>query len=983
MPLGRRQLQLPGLTSIGLLAAAAFLEWSFPSYTWIAKILAVGVVALAAFGGGWIGGVLALLITPLLFVNSDHLLGEWIEWVVVVVVMLFGRRRVLRLYRSESKLRALVSSIDEVLFVLDEKGTYIEIVVTKGALRYRPEKQIVGAGVHDVYPPDIADWIVTTIRRALTARESVEVDYSLTVDGSVHWFSASVSPLSESTVIWVARDTTSRKVAELELERRVEERTAELRRSEERYRSVFDQAEEIIYTLSFEGLFTSLNPAFEQVLGWPREPWIGKPFMALVPAESQEIGRNLLDALRRDGSIPMSRLVVLGKEGQRVALELTAVDQVVGGKSIGFLGVARDITAREESEERLRRSERQLAEAQRSAGLGSYEHDLIAGSMVWSEEMFRILGLPPTDAPLSFSTLAGLVVEDDRPKLEEVQRTLLVRGEDEWEMRVRLRDGTEKVLWCTGTVTSNPAQRVLRVVGALKDITERKRAEQLLRESEERFRLIADATNDVIWDWDIVAGTVWRSSVFEKLYGYPSVESNASLDVLNERIHPEDRQRHEAKLREALESGEMACSLDYRMRRADGTYAHVLDRGYIVRDARKNAVRMVGAMMDLTERKQLEDQLEQAKRVSSLGRVAASIAHEFNNVLMGIQPNVEVIQRSSPKGLRGVTDNILHAVRRGKRITDEILRFTRPTEPELQCLSVADFFERWHDEVLPLLGAEVDLRFEAGSGLHVLADPLQLAQVFTNLAINARDAMQGHHGTLTVAAHLSKSFGSFPFGVVKSPDRYVHFSVRDEGCGIPRERLEHIFEPLFTTKAGGIGLGLAIAYQIVTRHEGHIFVESEPGAGSTFHLFIPATSPIVHEAAPRAVQKQLPLRRVLLVEDESAVASGIAMLLETEGIEVAIASTGAESIPLIESFGPDAVVLDIGLPDMDGVGVYLEIERRWPALPVLFSTGHGDSAKLQEYLARPNVGFILKPYEFDAMRAELNRLTESRISKAC
>jgi len=981
MPLSRRQLQLLGFVAVGLLAATALVEWPTETYTRLVDVLAMAGVALAALAGGWIAGAAALLVTSLILVaHPDHLAGEFTEWLVVVVVMLFVRRTVLRLHRSESKLRALVSSIDDLLFVLDENGTYVEVVATKRSPRYRPEKQVVGARVHEIFPPDFAGWIVATIRRALAAKETVEVDYSLTIDKNELWFNASVSPLSESTVIWVARDITTRKMAEVELERRVEERTAELRTSEERYRSVFDQAEEIIYTLSFEGLFTSLNPAFERILGWPCEEWIGRPFMALIPAECQETAKGLFDELRRDGSIPMSRLVLLGKDGQRVALELTVVDQVIGGRSIGFLGVARDITGREEAEEKMRRSERQLAEAQRSAGLGSYEHDLIAGTMLWSEELFRILGVPPTEAPLPFSTLADLVVEEDRAKLEEVQRTLLARGHEEWEMRVRLHDSIEKVLWCTGTVTSNPAQRILRVVGALKDITERKRAEQLLRESEERFRLIADATNDVIWDWDIVAGTMWRSSAFEKAYGYPAVESSATIELLTDRVHPDDRQACETKLREALGSGEMICSMEYRLRRTDGTYAHVLDRGYIVRDAQKKPVRMVGAMMDLTERKQLEDQLEQAKRVSSLGRVAASIAHEFNNVLMGIQPNVEVIQRSSPKGLRSVTDNILHAVRRGKRITDEILRFTRPAEPELQCLALSDFFERWKGEVEPLLGADVDLRIEAGSDLHVLADPLQLAQVFTNLAINARDAMLGRRGTLRVSAHLSKSFGSFPFGVIKSADRFVHFSVNDEGCGIARERLEHIFEPLFTTKAGGIGLGLAIAYQIVTRHEGHIFVESEPGAGSTFHLFIPATSPILHEAAPEAARQQLSLRRVLLVEDESAVASGIAMLLETEGIEVAIASTGAESIPLIESFAPDAVVLDIGLPDMDGVGVYLEVERRWPALPVLFSTGHGDSAKLQEYLARPNVGFILKPYEFDAMRAELNRLTNTRIS---
>ncbi|HEY6842747.1 MAG TPA: response regulator, partial [Thermoanaerobaculia bacterium] len=439
-------------------------------------------------------------------------------------------------------------------------------------------------------------------------------------------------------------------------------------------------------------------------------------------------------------------------------------------------------------------------------------------------------------------------------------------------------------------------------------------------------------------------------------------------------VHPEDIERVETIRNEAWETGQASWSTEYRMRRADGTYAHVFHRALILRDAEKKPIRIVGALLDMTERKQLVDQLEQAKRVSSLGRVAASIAHEFNNILMGIQPNVEVIQRSSPTGLRTVTENIVRAVQRGKRVTDEILRFTRPAEPNLQSLDVAEFLAKWREETESLLGLvelEIDVPEEP---IHVSADPMQLVQIFTNLALNARDAMQDRPGRLAISAHVSKSFGSFPFGVVKSPDRFVHLTVADEGCGISADRLNHIFEPLFTTKRGGIGLGLAVTYQIVTRHQGHIFVESEVGKGSTFHVFIPAALPDTVQAMSGEASNAAAIKRLVLVEDEPAVASGIAMLLEMEGIDVTTVYTGADAIPAIDTKEPDAVILDIGLPDMDGVGVYLEIQRRWPNLPVLFSSGHGDSAKLETYLSKPNVGFILKPYDFDAMRLQLTKL---------
>jgi PAS domain S-box-containing protein len=764
------------------------------------------------------------------------------------------------------------------------------------------------------------------------------------------------------------------KLREELLEARVAAQTKELRQSEERYRSVFDQAEEIIYTLSREGIITSLNPAFQRILGWSCEEWIGKPFIGLVPAEEAPNADALFAGLRRDGKLDLSRLVVIAKDGNRVSLELTIVEQVLQEKVVGYLGVARDVTQRDRAEERLRRSQRQLAEAQRAGNIGSFEHDLINNTLWWSDELYRICGLEPSAEPLPFNTFLDMVVEEDRPIVDQADRTITARGEHQWELRLRLADGTVKTVACTGKLVSDPSKGVMRVVGAVRDVTEQKHAEQLLHNSEERFRLATLATNDAIWDCDLATGLAWRSQAFSRL-GYEGGSFEKGFDWWSDRLHPDEREGILQSQQEAIDSGQPGWSLEYQFRRADGKYAYVLDRGYIVRDPQYKPVRLLAAMMDMTERKQFVDQLEQAKRVTSLGRVAASIAHEFNNVLMGIQPNVEVIQRSSPSGLRTVTDNILQAVQRGKRVTDEILRFTRPAEPTLQCVSVQSFLDSWKAEISPLLGAPVELIIDPGSDpTYVNADALQLSQVFTNLALNAREAMQETGGKLTISARITNSFTSFPFGVVRSPDRFVHFVVRDEGCGIGSDRLGHIFEPLFTTKQEGIGLGLAVTYQIVTRHNGKIFVESEIGRGSSFHVFIPAASLLIEAPDAKANALLVPIRKLLLVEDEPAVAAGLAMLLEMEGVVVEKVYTGRDSIEAIERFSPDAVVLDIGLPDIDGVGVYLEIQRRWPELPVLFSSGHGDSAKLEAYLARPNVGFILKPYDFDAMRAALERL---------
>ena len=491
-------------------------------------------------------------------------------------------------------------------------------------------------------------------------------------------------------------------------------------------------------------------------------------------------------------------------------------------------------------------------------------------------------------------------------------------------------------------------------------------AAERLRESEERFRLVSRATNDAVYDWDVPSGSLWWSDAFFGLFGYNQAERCDDLAAWKELIHPDDRSRVLTDLDTALESGQEVWNGEYRLRKADGSFAIVMDRAYILRNEQMEPVRVTGSMTDMTERKQLEEQLTHSRRLSSLGRVAASIAHEFNNVLMGIQPNVELLRRRASAENRVTLDHIVQSVQRGKRVTDEILNFTRPSEPRLECASVPRFIEGWADQIRAVLGPQIELQVQpVESDIFMLADDLQLAQVLTNLALNARDAMPGH-GRITITASLGRSFASYGFGVVKTPDGYVHIAVSDDGSGMTPEQMGHLFEPLFTTKRGGTGLGLAISYQLVARMGGHIFVESQVAKGTTFHLMVPATHPVL--AARESKKRALPLRTVLIVEDEPAVAAGLEILLEIEGITATTVTTGAEAVPAIERLQPDAVVLDIGLPDCDGADVYEAIAARWPALPVLFSSGQMQSEKLQAHLARRNTKILIKPYDFEEFR---------------
>jgi len=377
--------------------------------------------------------------------------------------------------------------------------------------------------------------------------------------------------------------------------------------------------------------------------------------------------------------------------------------------------------------------------------------------------------------------------------------------------------------------------------------------------------------------------------------------------------------------------------------------------------------------VDESERLRLENRLLQAERISSLGRLAASVAHEFNNVLMGIQPFIDLLTKraGSDPAVKLAAPRIADAVARGKRITQEILRFTRIGEPTRVPVNVAEWLHAFKPELVQLAGPLVTVTTKSDPSLVMLADAHQLRQVFANLVVNAHHAMP-NGGQLEVRAISEPMSDGNP-----TPIPAIHFSIRDTGVGIPEDTLHYIFEPLFTTKKfGGTGLGLAVASQVVQQHKGHIYAESTLGEGTTFHILIPAAPAESVAATPQQIMSRrvrTPMR-VTMVEDDESVGAGLVAILEFEGITTDWVRLGAEAVSRIAANFPDAVILDLGLPDMDGMQVYEQIAARWPDLPVLFSTGHGDRNLLTKTPSGKKVGYLQKPYESDELLAALDEL---------
>ena len=418
------------------------------------------------------------------------------------------------------------------------------------------------------------------------------------------------------------------------------------------------------------------------------------------------------------------------------------------------------------------------------------------------------------------------------------------------------------------------------------------------------------------------------------------------------------------RLRGAIELARQRGSLDVKLRiRCDDGEIRFLRVHAKVRE-----LRVIGKVLDITdeetaarERLELQRQLGETRRLSSLGKLAATMAHEFNNVLMGISTFTEVLRRrtAGEVHLQNAVAHIQQSLARGRRITDEILRLTRAPQPNIATIDVRRWLSDFLPEATAITGGRAQLEVE--DELFIRGDVALLNQALANLVINARDAAP--EGPIRIVARATG-------------DEQLDLMIADRGSGIAPEIRERIFEPLFTTKKNGTGLGLAVVHQVVSAQGGTIDVVSEAGRGTEFHLCFPLFAGDVEMRDGRRVSS------VLLVEDDPAVTLALHAILEAEGIEVRVANNGRNAINSLAKQTPDVVLLDIGLPDVSGVDVYNEIATRWPALPVVFITAELDDTAVARFLRQPHIGFLRKPFEAEQLLETLSRITAIKRSKS-
>jgi PAS domain S-box-containing protein len=503
------------------------------------------------------------------------------------------------------------------------------------------------------------------------------------------------------------------------------------------------------------------------------------------------------------------------------------------------------------------------------------------------------------------------------------------------------------------------------------DVTDRRRSTEALRLSEERFRLVTTVTNDVIWDWNLATDAIWWNEHMALQFGHDRSESEP-IGFWESHIHPDDRDRVLAGIRSAIAGSETEWTDAYRFLRSDGSEAHVIDRGLILRGASGVGERMVGSMANVTARVEMEAQLREAQKLEAIGRLTGGIAHDFNNLLTVIIGSAESLQErlagdAESQALAELTGN---AAQRGAELTSRLLAFARQQPLEPKTTDVARLVSDFAPILRRSLSENIDLEIVPEDGLWTATvDPGQLETALLNLVINARDSMGGG-GRLTITARnvrLDEEFVRTNEGVTAGP--YVMVSISDTGSGMPPDVSARAFEPFFTTKevGKGNGLGLSMVYGFAKQSGGHVKIDSACGEGTTVRLYLPrsqADQERERPAAPLASGLPSGSERILVVEDDPMVREHVARLLRGLGYQVSEALDGPGAIERLERGETfDLLFTDVVMPGgMNGHDLAIAARRISPALKVLFTSGYTDDAMVHDSRLDPGVQLLSKPY---------------------
>ncbi len=814
------------------------------------------------------------------------------------------------------------------------------------------------------------------------------------------------------------RDITARKQAEealrlvhAGLEQQIEQRTAALRlanallkeeatergraqqalqQGETRFHSAFDHAPIGIALLSPEGRWLQVNPSLCDLLGYTEDELLSMDFRATTHPDDLAAGIELKRRMMA-GELNTAQIEkrYVRKNGD-VIWALTSASLVLDEQNqpLYFVSQIQDNTERRHVEQKLKQSEEWMRAIFDASRDGILVED--NGRVIYVNNAYtQMLGYAAPEELVGIC-ISAIVAPADAARMNKYGEARL-RGETPpsvYEFTAKRKDGS--LLRVEGAVSTSVVAGKTYITTAIRDITERKRAEKALRESEQRYRFLSEGILHQVWtaqpdgNLDYVNGRTleYFGAMMEQILG----EGGQNV------IHPDDLPMCVERWTRSLQTGE-CFEVEFRLRRADGEYRWHLGRATAGRDAAGKIIKWFGTSTDINTQKlaeealrRSEEQLRQSQKLEAVGRLAGGIAHDFNNLLTAINGYSELTLRclAPDNSLHRNVTEIKKAGERAAALTRQLLAFSRKQILQPKVLDLNSIVTDISKILQRVIGEDVNILTVLDPDLkHIEADAGQLEQVLMNLAVNARDAMPGG-GKLTIkTANVELSEACALEHPNVSHGSYVMLSVSDTGCGMDAATKAQIFEPFFTTKEAGkgTGLGLATVYGIVKQSGGNIRVCSEIGRGTTFNIYLPRAGNAAELSEKVEPLADLPrgTETILLVEDEEAVREILREVLEADGYSVLPTSGGEEALELCANYKKEIhlMLTDVVMPGMNGRELGERAAALWPEMRVLYMSGYTDEAITHHGALDAGAAFLEKPFTPDSVARKVREVLDA------
>ncbi len=877
---------------------------------------------------------------------------------------------------SEEKYRELVVNISDVVFEIDARGSFTYgSPVVRDLLGYEAEELIGKSFIELVHPEDR---VAMGKRFAELARGTEQpMEYRLvTKSGEVRWVRTRTKPIMKANVFSGAQgmliDITERKIAEQELQK---ERNL--------LRTLIDAIPDEIAVKDTERRFILVNTGTMKALkrASPDEI-IGKRDEDLIPEKLVEY------AIWEENAV----LAVGGHSRDRVSDKINPETGEIerslliskiplkdnNGRIIGLVGVNRDITELKRAEEMLQKERTLLQTLLESIPDEVCLKDLNHRYVLANAASVKAFGAASPEEIIGKTDREFVPSEYVQLHFDE-EDALIASGESMINReQIRFAKDTGEIEKCVLTTKVPVKDKSGKTIGILvvnRDITPRKKAEEGLRASEEKFRALFEESKDCIYVSSSDGKVLDVNFAGVELFGYDSKEELIGKSFSRDLY--EDNQRRVEFLSRMNQQG-FVKDLETVMKRRDGQKLSVLETAVAVVDNQGRTVMYRGTIRDVTRQKLLERQVGQAQKMESLGLLAGGIAHDFNNILGIILGHTAVVERASndPDLLKDSIREITTAVQRGASLVRQILTFARKSDAADEPIRVnatVKELAKMIDDTFPKT-ISVSLGLDRSIPI-IMMDQTQLHQALLNLCVNARDAITDlaggnlGRGEIRIQTSCVKNSEVRKKFSEASASEYVCIAVSDTGKGMDEETKQKIFEPFFTTKerGKGTGLGLSVVYGIIKGHHGHIEVESTIGQGTTFRLYLPVADAMATPTAPPEEGTPSDIRgqeTILLVEDEQNLLGLMKMALERAGYTVLTAVDGISAIK-IYSLNKEKIALvltDLGLPKLDGAAVFTSLMDIDPAVKIILASGYLDPNLKSNLLRSGAKEFIQKPY---------------------